>query len=108
MSSLPEEPTSLARCLQKGLVIAVLGLVSEASTIANVIKKYLRDGISWESQRELLRIELGDVLWYFSNVAFRLGISLDEVASENLLRTRDRHGVLGRLRTAGMLVGRAD
>jgi NTP pyrophosphatase (non-canonical NTP hydrolase) len=80
----------------EGLIIAILGLVSEAGSIANVAKKNLRDNISNDTQKEFLAIELGDVLWYLSNVATRLGLSLDEIARGNLARTRSRHGTEGK------------
>jgi NTP pyrophosphatase (non-canonical NTP hydrolase) len=79
----------------EGLLIAALGLVSEVGSIANVIKKDLRDGISRTTRTDFLKTELGDALWYLSNVASRLGLSLDEIAKENLVRTRDRHGTKG-------------
>jgi len=40
--------------------------------------------------------ELGDVLWYVSQLASELGLELDEIASANLdkLLSRQRRGVL--------------
>ncbi|MGH3972879.1 MAG: hypothetical protein ACRDS9_06095, partial [Pseudonocardiaceae bacterium] len=42
----------------------MLGLASETGSILNVYKKYLRDGIDFTANREFLREELGDLLWY--------------------------------------------
>src|SRR5262245_39398661 len=80
----------------KGLSIAALGLVSEAGSLANLVKKYLRDGIEWQSQRNFVTEELGDVLWYLANIATRLSIDLSEVAQKNLDRTLDRFGEKGK------------
>ncbi len=73
-------------------VIPVLGLVAESGSLANVYKKWLRDGISFEKQRDFARVELGDVLWYLSNIAGRFDLSLDEIAVHNLSRARSNYG----------------
>lgn len=36
--------------------------------------------------------ELGDVLWYAAAVADDLGVTLDEVAEQNLAKLQQRHG----------------
>jgi NTP pyrophosphatase (non-canonical NTP hydrolase) len=74
------------------LVIPALGLVSEAGSLLNILKKYLRDGISWSHNREFVKQELGDILWYLAALATRLDIDLSEVANENLRRAKDRFG----------------
>ncbi len=43
-----------------------------------------------ESEREALKSELGDVLWYVSQVCTELGIELDEVAQGNIEKLLDR------------------
>ncbi len=47
-------------------------------------------------RRKALIKELGDVLWYVSAAATELGVTLEEVANENLLKLYDRkqRGVL--------------
>jgi NTP pyrophosphatase (non-canonical NTP hydrolase) len=69
----------------------MLGLASETGSILNVYKKYLRDGIDLAANREYLREELGDLLWYVAAVATACGLDLEGVAEENLRRTRDRY-----------------
>jgi NTP pyrophosphatase (non-canonical NTP hydrolase) len=69
----------------------MLGLASETGSILNVYKKYLRDGIGLAANREFLREELGDLLWYAAAVATACGLDLDEVAETNLERARDRY-----------------
>jgi NTP pyrophosphatase (non-canonical NTP hydrolase) len=69
----------------------MLGLASETGSILNVYKKYLRDGIDLAANRELLRGELGDLLWYTAAVATACGLDLEDIAQANLARTRDRY-----------------
>src|SRR6266542_458255 len=69
----------------------MLGLASETGSILNVYKKYLRDGIDLASNRELLREELGDLLWYVAAVATACDLDLEDIAATNLRRTRDRY-----------------
>jgi NTP pyrophosphatase (non-canonical NTP hydrolase) len=75
----------------QGAVAPMLGLASETGSILNVYKKYLRDGIDLAANREFLREELGDLLWYTAAVATACGLGLDEIAEANLRRTRDRY-----------------
>jgi hypothetical protein len=59
--------------------------------ILNAYKKYLRDGIDLAANRQLLREELGDLLWYAAAVATAYRLDLEDVAQANLARTRDRY-----------------
>ena len=56
------------------------------------IKKVFRDkdGVISEETREALKAELGDVLWYLSQVATELNLSLDEIAEHNIVKLLDR------------------
>ena len=65
-----------------------LGLSSEVGEINNKIKKRMRDGA--EVNLEEAMGELGDVLWYVSQLATDLGLSLDEIANRNLEKLRGR------------------
>lgn len=75
----------------QGAIAPMLGLASETGSILNVYKKYLRDGIDLTANREFLREELGDLLWYAAAVATTCGLDLDDIAEANLARTRDRY-----------------
>lgn len=48
-------------------------------------------------EKKELQKELGDALWYISQIATELGLSLEEIASANLkkLLSRKESGVLG-------------
>lgn len=59
----------------QSVVAPMLGLASEAGSILNVYKRYLRDGIDFAANRDLLREELGDLLWYVAAVATACDIS---------------------------------
>ncbi len=75
-----------------GVIYPTLGLVNEAGEVAGKIKKVFRDKdgeISTET-REALKAELGDVLWYISQVATELELSLDEIAEANIAKLLDR------------------
>jgi len=82
-----------------GVIYPTLGLASEAGEVAGKIKKIFRDkgGVIGEPEREALRSELGDVLWYLAQVCTELELSLDEVAQANIekLYSRLERGRIG-------------
>jgi NTP pyrophosphatase (non-canonical NTP hydrolase) len=82
-----------------GVIYPTLGLTNEAGEVAGKIKKIFRDkqGIIGETEREALKAELGDVLWYLSQVCTELNLSLDEVAGHNIekLYSRLERGKIG-------------
>ena len=70
----------------KNFIYPTLGLVGESGEVAEKIKKILRDKngtFDYESKLSLKK-ELGDVLWYLSNLCDELEFSLSDVAKENL------------------------
>lgn len=73
-------------------VYPTLGLVGEAGEVAEKVKKVLRDnkGIMDDERKDQIRKELGDVLWYVSQLATELGFGLEGVAQENLDKLRSR------------------
>ena len=70
----------------KNFIYPTLGLVGESGEVAEKIKKILRDknGIFDYESKLALKKELGDVLWYLSNLCDELDFSLSDVANENL------------------------
>ena len=68
------------------VIYPTLGLSSEAGEVAGKIKKIFRDkgGVIGAAEREALKGELGDVLWYLAQVCTELDLSLDDVAGHNL------------------------
>ena len=67
----------------------MLGLASETGSILGVYKRYLQDKIDLATNREFLKEELGDVLWYVAAVATAVGLDLEEIAVSNIERTQD-------------------
>jgi NTP pyrophosphatase (non-canonical NTP hydrolase) len=80
------------------LAYPALGLAGEAGEVAEHFKKAIRDdgGEITDERRAQLSRELGDVLWYLSQIASELGLELDVIARENLekLFSRQSRGVL--------------
>ncbi|MEW6092419.1 MAG: nucleoside triphosphate pyrophosphohydrolase family protein [Chloroflexota bacterium] len=75
-----------------GVIYPTLGLTNEAGEVAGKIKKIFRDkgGVINGEDRQALKSELGDVLWYLSQVCTELEISLDEVAEYNIEKLYSR------------------
>lgn len=73
-------------------VYPTLGLAGETGEVAEKVKKIIRDknGIVEETDREEIKKELGDVLWYMSQIASELGLDLDTVAQTNLDKLMSR------------------
>ncbi len=80
------------------IVYPTLGLANEAGEVAGKIKKIFRDkgGVVGDAEREALKGELGDVLWYLTQICTELDLTLEEVAAANLekLGSRQRRGTL--------------
>ncbi len=76
----------------QGWVYPALGLASEAGEVANKLKKVLRDqkGILTDNVRQSVKAELGDALWYISQLATELNFELEDVAASNLDKLSDR------------------
>lgn len=66
----------------------LLGLTGEVGEFANKYKKVIRDGIILD--RADIQSELGDILWYLSNIASDLGLSLEGIAEVNIDKLADR------------------
>lgn len=75
-----------------------LGLAGESGELIECIKKALRDKDLRldDNDKKYLSKELGDVLWYVSQLATALNLSLDEIAEENTtkLQSRKKRGVI--------------
>lgn len=67
----------------------ILGLCGEVGEVADLYKKYLYQG--HEFDREAMKAELGDVLWYVAELAAGLGLTLEEVAQGNIEKLRKRY-----------------
>jgi NTP pyrophosphatase (non-canonical NTP hydrolase) len=68
---------------------SVIGLCGEAGEVAELYKKAIYHGHKMD--REKLVKELGDVLWYLSDLASKAGITLQEVANKNIQKLMKRY-----------------
>lgn len=79
------------------LVYLALGLAGETGESVDVIKKAYRNGGDLtEDMSAKLKLELGDVLWYWVRLCSAAGFSFDDVMFANLdkLRARKDAGTL--------------
>ena len=74
------------------VIYPTLGLANEAGEVAGKIKKIFRDrkGEITPEDRSSIKYELGDVLWYLSQVCTSLDIDLADVAESNLTKLSSR------------------
>src|SRR2546428_8375656 len=75
---------------KKSVVIPLLGIAGEVGSLLAEYKKVLRDGPAHTLFRNHVGEELGDILWYLSNVAAKFDFDLEEIAISNLSKTHDR------------------
>ena len=68
----------------------VMGLFEESGEIAGVFKRLLRGDYSPDVAVTKLHKELGDVLWYLSQIALDNGWKLSEIAAENIDKLTSR------------------
>jgi len=77
----------------------LLGLASEVGELLGIVKKVYRDrnGEASPEIREKIKLELGDILWYLTQVATSTGFSLQEIADANTSKLVDRRsrGAIG-------------
>lgn len=71
-------------------VIPLLGMVGEVGSLLSEYKKLLRDGEIHRRFKDEVAEELGDILWYVATVATKYGLSLDDVAVQNLDKVESR------------------
>jgi NTP pyrophosphatase (non-canonical NTP hydrolase) len=76
----------------RNLIYPTLGLAGESGEVAEKVKKMIRDdgGVMNEMKRDEIRKELGDVLWYVSQIATEAGLALDDIADTNLCKLESR------------------
>lgn len=74
------------------VIYPTLGLTGEAGEVSDKIKKIFRDKDSIFSKDDIDSIEkeLGDVLWYLTQIATDLDISLENVAKQNIEKLYSR------------------
>lgn len=85
--------TAIYPTLGGRIVFPTLGMLGEAGEVAEKVKKIFRDdeGVISEEKKEEIKKELGDVLWYLTQIASDLNLTLEEVAEKNIEKTHSRH-----------------
>jgi NTP pyrophosphatase (non-canonical NTP hydrolase) len=71
------------------LINHTLGLAGESGEVVEMVKKHLYHGRELDQQR--LAEELGDVLWYVAAICSSAGLSLGDVAQDNITKLRERY-----------------
>ena len=78
--------------------LAIIGLVGEVGELADVVKKeeIYEDMSKFEkkygmSVKDKIIDEAGDVMWQFTLVLIKYGITLEEVMNNNYIKLTNRH-----------------
>lgn len=76
----------------ENFVYPALGLAGESGEVLEKVKKIFRDNNGQINDKIKIDIkkEIGDVLWYLSQLATELDLSFDEVATENINKLASR------------------
>lgn len=78
------------------VIYPALGLAGEAGEVADKIKKLIRDqgyqpgDIIEDKDKQAIKLELGDVMWYVAELARDLDMTLEDVCKANLAKLRSR------------------
>jgi NTP pyrophosphatase (non-canonical NTP hydrolase) len=90
--------TAIYPNLGSNIIYPSLGLCGEAGEVAEKVKKIIRDdqGVITDVKRDQIAKELGDVMWYVSQLAAEIDYSLGDIAQLNLdkLFSRKERGVI--------------
>jgi len=73
-------------------IYPTLGLAGEAGEVANKVKKIDRDqkGVLSDEAKKGIAKEMGDTLWYLATLATEFGLSLDDIAADNIKKLASR------------------
>jgi NTP pyrophosphatase (non-canonical NTP hydrolase) len=77
---------------EEALLLSILGLLGEGGSLSSLMKKLRRDSMTIENTQELIKRELGDVLWYVSSIATHCQLDLTSIAELGLERAEEKHG----------------
>ena len=75
---------------QTAIMVPLLGLAGESGSLLSEFKKWLRQGDIYKPFQSQVSEELGDILWYVSNIATKLDLDLEEIARNNLAKVDER------------------
>lgn len=74
------------------VIYPVIGMCGETGEVAEKIKKIIRDKNSIFDETSKIEImkELGDVMWYISNIATDLNVNMSDILTMNLDKIQSR------------------
>jgi len=79
-------------------IYPALGLAGESGEICEKIKKIIRDddGKISDNKKQLIKEEMGDLLWYIASLGVELGLDMNDIAQCNIdkLLSRKKRGAL--------------
>ncbi|NLY46839.1 MAG: nucleoside triphosphate pyrophosphohydrolase family protein [Tissierella sp.] len=81
--------TSNTKHREDKLANGLMGLNGEAGEAIDILKKYYYQG--HELDKDKLRNELGDVLWYIAETCVGLGTTLEDIAKGNIDKLKKRY-----------------
>ena len=79
-------------CEIQRLLTAAVGISAEGGEFMEIVKKIIFQGKPWEEDNiEHLKIELGDVMWYWIQGCIALNIDPNEVIQMNIDKLKARY-----------------
>lgn len=81
--------SDVSKDTEKSLINGALGLTGESGEVADMVKKYVFHG--HDLDKEALKKELGDVLWYIACCASALEVDLNEIGQSNIEKLKKRY-----------------
>jgi len=74
------------------MLTGAMGLCSESGELMEIVKKMVFQGkpLSEETHFHMMR-ELGDIIWYWTNMCSALGLDPNHVIAENVNKLRSRY-----------------
>jgi hypothetical protein len=87
MVELEEQGANVPRLLTSGI-----GMPGEAGEFSEIVKKIIFHGKEYsDANVVLLKKELGDVAWYWTQACLALGVNPNEIISENVAKLEGRY-----------------
>lgn len=76
-------------CDAGGLINGCLGLAGESGETLDMVKKWIFHDS--ELDKDHLKKELGDVMWYVAMICYAMGFDLDDVMQKNIDKLKERY-----------------
>ena len=86
---LAQRTCNITKTTDEKIENGILGMCGEAGECADILKKHFFQGHEFDSDK--MAEEIGDVLWYVSEAASGLGLTLEEIAQRNIRKLKKRY-----------------